>query len=146
MKRWNNLEALERREPETWDLERIPDRRDRLETLRERLDLLDTEERVLLKTYLETGSSFDAIARLTGMNRSTVCRRIHRLLRRLSDETYARCEADRAAFGVAGTGRYPGPLCARPLSPAHLPGPQSGLLPCPCDRRRRPAASPAGRR
>jgi hypothetical protein len=62
------------------------------------LDLLDTEERVLLRTYWEAGSSFDAIARLTGMNRSTVCRRIHRLIRRLSDETYVLCEADRTRF------------------------------------------------
>jgi hypothetical protein len=83
------------------DVERIPARRDVVEVWRARLDLLGTEERVLLKTYLEAGSSFDEIARLTGMNRSSVCRRIHRLIRRLSDETYVRCEADRAVFGGA---------------------------------------------
>jgi hypothetical protein len=98
MGRLSSLGAGERREPAEWDIERLPARRDVAEVLRERLDLLDTEERVLLRTYWEAGSSFDAIARLTGMNRSTVCRRIHRLIRRLSDETYVLCEADRTRF------------------------------------------------
>jgi len=98
MGRLGSLEALERLEPGEWDIERIPARRDVAEALRARLELLGTEDRVLLKTYLEAGSSFDEIARLAGMNRSTVCRRIHRLIRRLYDETYVRCEGNRALF------------------------------------------------
>ena len=101
MGRLSSLGAMERLEPVEGDIERLPARRDVVEVLRERLDLLDTEERVLLRTYLEAGSSFDALARLTGMNRSTVCRRIHRLVRRLYDETYVRCEADRAWFSTS---------------------------------------------
>jgi hypothetical protein len=98
MGRLGSLEVLERLEPVELDVERIPARRGVVEVLRARLEWLDTEDRVLLKTYLEAGSSFDEIARLTGMNRSSVCRRIHRLIRRLHDETYARCEADGASF------------------------------------------------
>lgn len=98
MGRLGSLEALERLEPVELDIARMPDRREVTEMLHARLEWLDTEDRVLLKTYLEAGSSFDEIARLAGMNRSSVCRRIHRLLRRLHDDTYARCEADRMSF------------------------------------------------
>jgi DNA-directed RNA polymerase specialized sigma24 family protein len=82
------------------DIERIPAKRDVVEVLRARLDLLGGEDRVLLKMYLDAGSSFDEIAKLTGMNRSSVCRRIHRMIYRLYDETYVRCEADRASFSA----------------------------------------------
>lgn len=98
MGRWGSLEALVRLEPVAGDVERIPARREVVEVLRGRLEWLDSEDRVLLKTYLEAGSSFDEIARLTGMNRSSVCRRIHRLIHRLHDDTYACCEADGASF------------------------------------------------
>ena len=98
MGRLGSLEALVRLEPVELDVERIPARREVFEVLRGRLDWLDTEDRVLVKTYLEAGSSFDEIARLTGMNRSSICRRMHRLIHRLQDDTYACCEADGASF------------------------------------------------
>jgi hypothetical protein len=92
MGRLGSLEALDRLQPAELDVDRIPARREVVEVWRARGDLLGSEDRILLKTYLEAGSSFDEIARLTGMNRSTVCRRIHRMLHRLSDETYDRCQ------------------------------------------------------
>jgi len=92
MGRWSSLDVLERLEPTELDTARIPDRREVVELLRARLDLLSGVDRALLKMYLEAGSSFDQLARLAGMNRSTVCRRIHRILRRLCDATYARCQ------------------------------------------------------
>jgi hypothetical protein len=101
MRRWGSLEALERLEPGESDGERRPARRAAVEVLRGQLPWLDPEDRVLLKTYLEAGSSFDEIARLTGVNRSSVCRRVHRLIRRLQDETYLRCQADGVSFNPA---------------------------------------------
>jgi hypothetical protein len=93
MGRLSSLQALDRLEPAELDIDRLPARRDVVEVLRARLDLLEAEDKLLLKIYLEAGSSFDEIAKLAGTNRSTVCRRIHRMVRRLYDETYGRCQA-----------------------------------------------------
>ncbi len=75
--------------------------REVLERVRENLDLLQRADRLLLKMHWEARSSLDEIAQITGMDRSTVCRRIQRLLLRLSDETYLRCARDRASFSAA---------------------------------------------
>ena len=83
---------------EELDVCRIPARRDTVDLLRARLDLLKGEDRALLKMYLDAGSSFYQLAKLAGMNRSTVCRRIHRMIRRLSDETYAACQRNPNMF------------------------------------------------
>ena len=99
MGRWSHLEALERLELREEDRVRLPRQREGVEIWRERLELLGVEDRVLLKTYWEGQSSFDEIARLLGLSRSTVCRRIHRMLRRLADETYDRCQ--QGPFGEA---------------------------------------------
>jgi hypothetical protein len=97
MGRLSSLEVLEGQFEEL-DVCRIPARRDTVELLRARLDLLKGEDRALLKMYLDAGSSFYQLARLAGMNRSTVCRRIHRMIRRLSDETYPVCQANPHVF------------------------------------------------
>ena len=99
MGRWGSLEVLEGLEPVELDVARIPARRNAVEVLRARLDLLGSGDRVLLKMYLDAGSSFEEIGKLAGRNRSSVCRRIHRMIGRLYDETYVRCEADRELFG-----------------------------------------------
>lgn len=91
MGRVSSLETLERREAVAGDSERRETRRAGTELWREKLDWLGLEERVLLKTYLEAQSSFDELARLRAVNRSSMCRRVHRLLRRLTDETFDRC-------------------------------------------------------
>ena len=97
MGRLGSLEVLEGQFEET-QVGRIPARREVVDLLRARLDLLGGADRTLLKMYLDGGGSFDELARLAGMNRSTVCRRIHRMIRRLCDETYTLCQANRRWF------------------------------------------------
>jgi hypothetical protein len=81
-----------------WDLVRVPAHRDSVEHLRRQADLLTGVDRTLLMMYLQAGCSFCQLGRMTGMNRSSVGRRIRRILRRLSDRTYARCLARRSRF------------------------------------------------
>jgi hypothetical protein len=100
MRRVSSLEVLEGLEPGELDAERLSARREVVEALRTRLDLLGGADRVLLKMHLDARSSFDEIAKLTGLNRSSVCRRIHRMMGRLSDETYVRCAAARDRFSA----------------------------------------------
>jgi len=100
MGRLGSLEVLQGLEPAAVEAQGRAARRNGVERLRESLDLLDREDRLLLKMHLEVGSSFDELARVTGTDRSTVCRRIHRIIRRLGDETYARCARDRTWFSA----------------------------------------------
>lgn len=100
MRRVSSLAVLEGLEPVEVDAERLAARREVVEVLRARLDLLGGEDRVLLKMHLEARGSFDEIAKLTGRNRSSVCRRIHRMICRLYDETYIRCAAARDRFSA----------------------------------------------
>jgi hypothetical protein len=101
MRRLDSLEVLEGLEPAEVEVDRIPARRDVVEVLHARLDLLSGQDRALLTMYLEAGSSFHQLARLAGMNRSTVCRRIHRMIRRLCDKTYPLCLGHRLVFSGA---------------------------------------------
>jgi hypothetical protein len=80
---------------------RTTTRRDGVETLWARLDLLGEEDKALLEIYLEANASLEALARLAGTSRSAMCRRIHRLIRRLSDPTYARCATAPGTFSPA---------------------------------------------
>jgi len=59
--------------------------------LRNRLDLLDGDDRVLMKMYVEAGSSFRQMARLAGVNEVTVARRIRSTTRRLVNGQYLNC-------------------------------------------------------
>jgi hypothetical protein len=70
---------------------RAPRRRDEVDLVRQQADLLAGEDRDLMMAYLQAGCKFHQLARLTGLNRSSVGRRIRRILRRLSDPTYCRC-------------------------------------------------------
>jgi DNA invertase Pin-like site-specific DNA recombinase len=72
--------------------------RDVMEVLRSRVSLLAGAERALLTMYLESGSSVCQIARLTGLRRSTVARRIRKVITRLCDETYLVCVRQRGRF------------------------------------------------
>lgn len=101
MGRVSSLEVLEGLEPVESDVQRITVRRAAVEVLHARLDLLDSADRALLRMHLDAGSSFDEIARLTRRNRSSVCRRIHRMIGRLRDETYVRCRAAHEWFSEA---------------------------------------------
>ena len=59
--------------------------RERIERILSRAELLDEPERALIKMYLENNNSFRQISLLTGLNQSTVSRRIKRILSRLDD-------------------------------------------------------------
>jgi predicted DNA-binding protein YlxM (UPF0122 family) len=66
-------------------------RRELIEVLRRRVDLLAGADRALMEMYLDSGQSFRQIARLTGSSPSTIARKLHRIARRLTDETFFRC-------------------------------------------------------
>ena len=66
-------------------------RRKSAEILRNRLDLLDGDERTLMKMYVEAGSSFRQMARLAGVNEVTVARRVRSTTRRLVSGRYLEC-------------------------------------------------------
>lgn len=72
--------------------------RARIETLQSRATLLPAEDRALLAMYLEARISFGQIARLVGTSKSTVARRIRRIVRRLTDDTYVLCSHCRHLF------------------------------------------------
>ncbi len=80
------------------DLYEIRTLRDAADQLRPLADLLVGDDRTLLMMYIQAGCSFHQLARLTGMNRSSVGRRIRRMIRRLSDPTYTLCMDDRWGF------------------------------------------------
>jgi len=73
-------------------------RRDELDLLRSRLHLLNGKEKVLMTMYLENGSSFRQIARLTGISDTSIARRINRLTKRLIDGQYIACLRNRDKF------------------------------------------------
>ena len=62
-----------------------------VDILRNRLDLLDGDDRVLMKMYIEAGSSFRQMARLAGVNEVTVARRIRSTTRRRVNGQYLNC-------------------------------------------------------
>ncbi len=68
--------------------------RDAADRLRPLADLLVGDDRTLLRMYIQAGCSFQQLARLAGRNRSSVGRRIRRIIRRLSDPTYTLCLDD----------------------------------------------------
>ncbi len=70
-------------------------KRDQVELLRGRLNLLDGREKVMMVMHVENGNSFRQIARLLGLSESTVARKIHRLGRRLVDSEYIGCFRNR---------------------------------------------------
>jgi len=86
------------KQPAELDLSRTPAHRDSVDFLKQQADLLTGVDRALLTMYIEAGCSFHQLARLTGRNRSSVGRRIRRIVQRLSDPTYALCLENRAAF------------------------------------------------
>ena len=80
------------------ELGRVAARQQAIEVLRMRAQLLDTEDRALAITFLESGVSLYQLARLSGTSMSTMARRIRRIVQRLSDETYSLCVKSRHCF------------------------------------------------
>ncbi len=73
-------------------------RRAELDLLRSRLHLLNGKDKVLMTMYLENGSSFRQIARLTGVSDTSIARRINGLTKRLTDGEYITCLRNRSKF------------------------------------------------
>jgi hypothetical protein len=86
------------KQPVERDLYRAPVYRDSADLLKRQADLLTGVDRTLVMMYIQAGCSFYQLGRLTGMNRSSVARRIRRILRRLSDHTYLVCLENRSKF------------------------------------------------
>jgi len=80
------------------DVDRGAARRDTMELLRGRIDLLTGTDRTLVMMYLEHGNSIHQIAELAGLQTSTVGRRIHKIVERLRDQTFLLCLKQQDSF------------------------------------------------
>ncbi len=69
--------------------------RDRIDLLRNRIQLLTSDDRIIMTMFLENSNSFRQIAKLTGVNESTVARRIHKITKRLLDGYFILCLRNR---------------------------------------------------
>jgi len=72
--------------------------RNRIDLLRNRLNLLTGKDKLLMTMYLEYGNSFRQMARLTGVNDTIIARRIRRLIKRLIDGEYIICLRNQNKF------------------------------------------------
>ena len=62
--------------------------RSKNELLQERLAFLESEDRFLMKMYIENGNSFNQLGRVAGVATGTVSRRINRIINRLTISEY----------------------------------------------------------
>jgi predicted DNA-binding protein YlxM (UPF0122 family) len=65
--------------------------RNRVDLLRNRASLLTGRDRLLMTMYLENGNTFGQMARLAGVNESSIARRINKIVKRLLDGQYITC-------------------------------------------------------
>ncbi|MBA7675103.1 hypothetical protein ES703_83332 [subsurface metagenome] len=65
--------------------------RDRIDLLRSRVSLLSGKDKLLMTMYLENSNSFRQMARLAGVNESSIARQINRVTKRLLDGEYITC-------------------------------------------------------
>jgi DNA-directed RNA polymerase specialized sigma subunit len=105
MERVDTWEVREERGPGQAEVAGPATRREAAEQWRARVDVLDLranllnrQDRALLQMHLEAGRNFHEIARWTGLSPATVCRRIHRMIHRLSDPTYTVCLRNQRHF------------------------------------------------
>ena len=68
---------------------------DRIDLLRARVDILTGRDKALMTMYLENGNTFGQMARIAGVNETTIARRIYRLTRRLLNAGYITCLRNR---------------------------------------------------
>jgi len=73
--------------------------RDRIDLLRSRVNLLTGKDKLLMIMYLENSNSFRQMARLAGVNETSIARRIHKVTKRLIDGEYITCLRNRDKFG-----------------------------------------------
>lgn len=72
--------------------------RDRIDLLCSRVGLLTGKDKLLMTMYLKNGNTFYQMARLAGVNETTIARRIHRVTKRLIDGEYITCLRNRDKF------------------------------------------------
>lgn len=72
--------------------------RDRIDLLCSRVSLLTDKDKLLMTMYLKNGNTFRQMARLAGVNESTIARRIHKITKRLIDSEYIMCLRNRDKF------------------------------------------------
>ena len=72
--------------------------RNRIDLLRRRVSLLAGEDRLLMTMYLENGNSFRQMARLAGVNETTIAKRIYKITKRLVGGGYITCLRNRDKF------------------------------------------------
>lgn len=75
--------------------------RDKIELLRCRVELLTGKDKLLMQMYLENGNTFSQMAKLAGVNETTIARRIHKVIKRLIDGEYITCLRNRDKFTKA---------------------------------------------
>jgi len=79
----------------------LMERRERIDLLRSRASLLTGRDRLLMEMYLENGNTFRQMARLAGVNESSIAKRINKVTKRLLDGEYITCLRNRERLGAA---------------------------------------------
>jgi predicted DNA-binding protein YlxM (UPF0122 family) len=73
---------------------------ERMDNLRQQINLLKGRDKVMMTMFFERGSSFREIAKLAGVSETTVSRRIQKLIRRLVNNKFTICLRNRDRFTV----------------------------------------------
>ena len=66
-------------------------RREKLDLVRGRINLLKGREKIIMTMYLERGNSIRQIARLMGVDEMKISRKIQKLTHTLSDGVFIKC-------------------------------------------------------
>jgi DNA-directed RNA polymerase specialized sigma subunit len=72
--------------------------REKIDVLRSRMELLSGKEKAMMEMYLNNSGTFRQMARLAGVNETSIARRIYKLTRRLLDGQYITCLHNRDKF------------------------------------------------
>jgi predicted DNA-binding protein YlxM (UPF0122 family) len=75
--------------------------RDRIELLRRRVNLLKEKDKLLMTMYLDNSNSCRQISRLTGVNVSSIARKIDKLSSLLLEGKYILCLHNRDKFNIS---------------------------------------------
>jgi len=75
--------------------------RDRIELLRNRVNLLKGKDKLLMTMYLDNSNSFRQMSRLSGLDETSISRRINKIIERLIDGKYIAYLQNRKRFTVA---------------------------------------------
>ena len=76
-------------------------KREQVDVLRGRIELLEGKDRAMMEMYLEQGNSLKQIAELLGVNATSLARRIRKLSDRLTRGTYLQCRRHEGLFSEA---------------------------------------------